>query len=673
MTTRALLGIAASTLLVVTPAIFAHGGTYRGPGDTVPANPGGGGGKTPGPSGPTTPGPSGPTTPGPSGPTTPGPQGPVTGPTTGGGGGGPSRGPVTGPGMDIGDDLSKWQFWWEFNKDPFIKLKRAIFSTAITTGSDEFFVGKNKKSDAEDMLRPSQKEIATKVVPKLIQALETLNQRDITSSCLVALAKIGMEEDKILPLMKAKLPESDQEVSETAALAMGILASPKAVNDLIALLADGPAGRELCRRGNGVPFRTRSFAAYGLGLIAYANADIDLKEKIFDALKSIVEADRVSIRDLRIAAVNGMRLLRINPADGEKAEKLLNKTLDTLMAFYNAKKPNEEQSQAHVPVAIAKLLGKELDTKDVYKKRWVADLNEGKKSDWIRQSCALALGVMAKTDDEEYSKALQTYFSKGRDFQAKYFSLISLGLIGGEKNRTFLLQMVEDGKKLDKAWAALSLGVMNYHLREADKNAEIDTAAGALICKQLGENKNPEVLGGLAIALGLLKYSKGADDVLGVLRKNVKEDELAGYCCLALGLMEHRDAKAEIKTIVEESLRRPERLKQAAIGLGLLGDQNAAEVLIKFLRENTSLAAVSAVAGALGFIGYQRSLDPLTEMLFNKELTDIARAFAAVALGIVADKEEFPWNSKIAANLNYRANTETLTDKNSGTGILDIL
>jgi HEAT repeat protein len=672
MTTRALIVVAASTLLVVTPVTLAHGGTYRGPGDTVPANPGGGGGKTPNPGSPTTPTPGSPSTP--TGPTTPGGTGGQRGsPITNPGSPGPSRGGRTG-GDSLEPDLCQWQFWWEFNKDPFIKLKRAIYGSGrIVTGSDECYFTRGKKSDAEDLLRPGQKDIATKVVPKLIQALETVNQRDITSSCLVALARIGMEEDRILPLMRARLSESDQEISETAALAMGILASPKAVNDLIALVTDGPAGRELCKRRNEVPFRTRSFAAYGLGLIAHANADIDLKEKIFDALKSIVEADKVSIRDLRIAAINGMRLLRINPTDGEKAEKLLNRTLDTLMAFYNARKPNEEQSQAHVPVAIARLLGKELDQKDVYKERWMTDLNEGKKSDWIRQSCALALGVMARAADDKYSKALQIYFDKGRDQQARYFSVMALGLIGGEKNRTFLLRMVEDGKKIDKAWAALSLGVMNHQLCETDKNAEIDSAAGALICKQLGENKNPEVQGGLAIALGLLKYTKGADEVLAVLRNNVKEDELAGYCCLALGLMGHRDARDEIKSVVEESLRRPERLKQAAIGLGLLGDQSAGEVLIKFLRENNSLAAVSAVAGALGFIGDQRSLDPLNEMLFNKDLTDVARAFAAVALGIVADKEEFPWNSKIAANLNYRANTETLTDKAAGTGILDIL
>ena len=71
--------------------------------------------------------------------------------------------------------------------------------------------------------------------------------------------------------------------------------------------------------------------------------------------------------------------------------------------------------------------------------------------------------------------------------------------------------------------------------------------------------------------------------------------------------------------------------------------------------------------------GDHRSIDPLVTMLQNDGLTERARGFAAVALGIVADKEDLPWNSKIGVDLNYRASTSTLTDQSSGTGILDIL
>ena len=59
-------------------------------------------------------------------------------------------------------------------------------------------------------------------------------------------------------------------------------------------------------------------------------------------------------------------------------------------------------------------------------------------------------------------------------------------------------------------------------------------------------------------------------------------------------------------------------------------------------------------------------------MLENGELSKSARGFAAVALGIIADREPLPWNSKIAVNLNYTAATVTLNDT-SGTGILNIL
>ena len=55
----------------------------------------------------------------------------------------------------------------------------------------------------------------------------------------------------------------------------------------------------------------------------------------------------------------------------------------------------------------------------------------------------------------------------------------------------------------------------------------------------------------------------------------------------------------------------------------------------------------------------------------NESITPLSRAFAAVALGGVADKEPLRWNSKIAVDMNYRAAVETLTNRQSG--VLDIL
>ena len=82
-------------------------------------------------------------------------------------------------------------------------------------------------------------------------------------------------------------------------------------------------------------------------------------------------------------------------------------------------------------------------------------------------------------------------------------------------------------------------------------------------------------------------------------------------------------------------------------------------------------AKLSAIASAIGFIGDKRSIQPLTKLLFDDQLGELSRAFAAVALGGIADKEDLPWNSKIGSNTNYRAAVETLTNRQ--TGVLDIL
>jgi len=86
------------------------------------------------------------------------------------------------------------------------------------------------------------------------------------------------------------------------------------------------------------------------------------------------------------------------------------------------------------------------------------------------------------------------------------------------------------------------------------------------------------------------------------------------------------------------------------------------------------LSVLSATATALGFIGDHCSVNPFVDLLGNeRDLTPLGRAFSAVALGLVADKEMLPWNSKIGQDINYRAAVSTLSDTSGGTGILDIL
>jgi HEAT repeat protein len=670
-----LSSFALASALATAPDLYAHGGQYRGPGDVVPPNPGGGRGSGPGAAGPNTPGPAGPNTPGPAGPSTPGPSGPATG------GPAPSAGPSaasTGPrGSAIGDDLTRWSFWWEFNKDPFIRLKDAVHAGGITTGSDDFYLGGARREEASDTLKPAKTTIINEILPALKQALESTTDRDITSSCIVALAKIGEDHPsfKVLPLFEQRLKERDQEIRETAALAMGISQMPEALPNLLHLVKDNQEGRTLTGRGE-VDFRTRAFAAYGAGLVAFASSNTDLKRSTFDALKEMLNSSNE--RNIKVAAINAIRLIRTNPEAGEKEQKLRDDMIDTLWSYYTKELgQGDQQIQAHVPTAIATIIGRGGDTKGTYKERLAGELEEkfGKRNNTIYQSAAMALGQLCTTskEDQKYSKLLDKYAGDGREPQARYFAIMALADIGGNDNRNLLLKRLEKGKDQDRSWAAISLGVLAFDAaKAAGKGATADATIGRALHEVLTSEKNDEVLSASAVALGLCKYTEAADDLRKLLEKYKKRDDFAGYISIGLALMNDTSAKEIIREIVKTAVRRPDLLKQSAIALGKMGDKQVAKDLTELLAApDKNVAKLSAIASALGYIGDKRSIAPLKGMLFDQSITELSRAFAAVALGGIADKEDLPWNSKIAVDLNYRAAVETLTNQNSG--ILDIL
>jgi HEAT repeat protein len=680
---RALSLAVAGALVAFTAPVFAHGGQYRGPGDTVPPNPGGGGGgRTPTPGGPTTPGPGGPTTPNPTGPGTGGPTTPPPPPSTGGGG--RQAGPTTGAvGMVISDDLTQWQFWWEFNKDPYLQLKSAIHQGAITSGSDDFELGRARKAEARSTLKPSDSDRQTVMIPALLKALEDpSSNRDIVSSCMIALAKIGssadptMFKEQILPVFKKFLPDQDQEKRETAALAMGIAALPEAVPDLIELAKDSQGGRKLCERPQGVDYRTRAFAAYGLGLIAYRNNDPELKAKVFETMKGILDDKEESRRDMQVAALQAIRLLRPDPS--QQAGQELQKRLVEYCLAYLANDDVYDQIRSHALSAMGKLLERGGDEKlveqVVNKCMEVLENKRRKFKKWTQQSAVQSLGLLANEENSKAVKLLERYAKDGKDAQAQNFAAIALGEIGGKDAREFLYKQLRSNsvQKMFKPWIALGLAVRDFNLRQNDNSYDGDRTIGDEIVKQLRANRNALYAAGYAIALGMMQYRDAGDILLDRLVEVKNQDEPAGYFMVGLGLMRYMDSTTEIRTIVQNSSRREKLLTQGSIALGLLGDKAIAEELVRKMEEQGTVAVMSALAQALGFIGDRRSIDPLVEILGNKGLKDIPRAFAAVALGLVGDKEDLPWNSKVAVNANYRANVETLTSS-SGTGILDIL
>ena len=644
----ALLSILVALACVVPTQASAHGGTYKGPGDVVPPGGGGPGPSTPGPTGPITPGPSGPTTPGPSGPTTPGPSGPTTG--------GPIvRGPTTGGAMISGPDLSRWEFWWGFNQDPFLQLKAHIHSDRPVTGDSNFWMGRGEKVLARDTLKPSKQQIENEIVPALLTILTSEKDVDIISSTLIALGKTGWKPSAVAPLMVEKLASRNQEISETAAVSLGILGDPIAIDVLVHLLNNTKEGAELCGRDR-VHFRTRAFAAYGLGLIGRKAEDVETKTRVRKVLLEVVETDKSPNRDSRVASVIAWGLV-----EGEDVR------VDPALMLLLDDEDGDQWTRAQVPIAIARVRDKEKIP------ALVKFVRSKKTNVFVRQSSVLALGQLVdeETDQDlrkEVVEVLQTSFKKGSRNEVKNFAAIALGRIGGKDCQDFLLRELVRGKEMYKPWVAMGLGVMCWEMTERGETPPRIIAEK--VREQLEEVRNPSYLGAFGLSLGL-GHDQGSRDLLKKKLLALNDDDARGYLSLGLGLMDARATLDTIQKLVRDSKRRPHLLQQAAIGLGLLGDKTVVPVLIDMLSESSSVGVQAACAGALGFIGDSRSVTPLVRLMEDTEKTELARGFAAVALGIVADKDALPWNTPIKVGMNYLSSVGTLTGE--GAGILDIL
>jgi HEAT repeat protein len=620
----------------------------------------------------------------------------------------PAGGPRTPSSLDLLGggltDPAHWSHWWAFNREPYLDLKAALERGGLLTGEDSFFLGQLDRAQARDTLLPTTTQVREVVVPALLRALEGETNNDVVTGCLIALARIGpgKDEERNLEVQEAiagRLTSGNQEISETAALSLGILAHPGAVPLLTALARDTEAGRKAIDRSV-VGTRTRAFAAYGLGVVGgrLPTRGEGLRRSIVETLVEVIESDRTSTRDLGVACLTSIGLVpldaeRANPAAPDEAGIASREAQVDWLLAYLADENHDQRLRAHAPTAIARLIrpggehelhaAKLEELKASAAPAMLAVIGVGSKSEnELRQSCAQALGCLGDNDADDLDvgirKALVRVPEATVDQQARSFALIALAQLGGRSGNgpegpgvaeveAHLLGVLSRGKGTERPWAALALGVLGRELGEEAASRDVARA----LRLRIAEERTPDRVGAHALGAGLLADREAVPLLLerfAVLR----DDKARGDVAVALGMIGEREAVGPIEEVVRASAYRPELLQSGAIALGLLGDKEAVPLLVDQLRRARSLASQAALASALGRIGDGRSIAPLVEMLEAEGLTPTSRAFAAVALGIVADSEPLPWNSRLAVNVNYRAGTGTLVNP-QGTGVLNIL
>lgn len=688
--------LAACALSLLAGPIRAHGGAYRGPGgpgDSVPA------GTTASPSSSSTG--TGTTSGGTAAPA--GPGGQASGPSTPV----PQPSPSAGAAASAGPDGTRWQTWWGFNKDAYLGLRARVGSGGLLAGSDVAFLP--RREPTQDELQPTQQDIHAKVKPALRAALATERQNDVLSGLIVALAKLGDRpgETEVAGWIAPFLAHPNQELAETAAVALGILGNERELDFLRAILhGDAEALRARGAALEGPPSeRTRAFAAFGLGLVGYRSSGSP-RERAVEALVGWMqrESARASQAEVPVACITALGLIALpsdplvaippnvsSPARVTSIEEQLQ-----WLAWTLERRDLSPRVRAHVPVAMARLMRVEgaasAAARTLAVERIAARLaREFDESAEVRLGCVIALGLVGNSGgralDVRVREHLRNVHETLRDAQAGHFALIALAQVsarpgsgttplaalefGRDGTRPFLLERISSASSSTRCYAALALGVLERGAADAGAAQSGDVLM--VLRKSLEDARSPDEVGAFALALGLAQDPAS----IATLRKqldSVSDVEARGHVAVALGLVGDRASIQRIQEIVAKSKYRPDLLRNAALALGLLGDKELVPQLVYMLRNATGLAARAAIASALGLIGDRRSLEPLLAMLGDREnCTDLARAFAAVALGMCCDKELLPWNAKLAADSNYRASTATLYSPDTGTGILDIL
>ncbi|MCB9899147.1 MAG: HEAT repeat domain-containing protein [Planctomycetes bacterium] len=641
-----------TTLLVlalVTGPALAHGGQYKGPSDAGSASGNSGGTVAP----PTNPG----------GAAAPGPGAAASGgatsaPTRSGSGrtarGGSNRGAVT-----SGGDLSEaskgyeiWEFWWENNKDRFLNLKDRLVKQTNVSGSPGMLSGRGTRKTAQSSRRPDAAMINTEVIPALLDLIKTSDDSDILDSAVLALARTGREDmaDTIVQAAMPLLGNRELSVQSSATLSLGVLGSGKAGQALQDILRDDSSGRRLTN--GSANWLTRAFAALSLGLIA--------DEDSVNALTNIVESLPDSDKDIKVCAIVGLGLIGSDHPNAATVRDFLVKQLGD--------RKLDPLIKSYIPTSLGKLgdpaaVGPLVDT---FKDRDADNL--------VLQSTAIGLGLLAGMDQPDVVNLLIDYVKEGKDEQTRHYCIIALAQIGARDENFEAHKDLHDevidllGKEIQKkgksdahrSWAALAGAI--YSRGQEDQQPTFIERIEAAYKKE----SDPSFKSAFAVALGLLNDQGSAKMIFEDFNSR-QEQDFRGYAAVALGFLQYTESADAMRGLVQNKTTTPTLRLQVATGLGLMSDTQAVPVLIETLDKANTLGVSSAVAKALGLIGDRDSIQPLKNIATNDSVQKITRAFACVALGIVGEKTDQPWNAAISANNNYRAQVPSIQE------VLDIL
>jgi HEAT repeat protein len=680
----AALPVAAQQVKPVEGTPPGKGSGYRGPGDTVP-DPGSG----PPPSNPTRPrqppavptGPSSPTYPAVANPLSPSSLAGITATPSA-----PST-PASRPSVEIPDS---WQFWWHYNR--WAHLDAGIAISSSDTGG--FYLGRGEKADPSPRLHASPAQIRDIAQPSLIRALDHGGTKELEIYALQAWAKLRkVPADEELGSFESKLPRfltsGDEFISEKAVLSLGVRGEERFVPWLADILGDTPEGRSLVGRST-IGYRTRAFAAYGLGLIGERTKDPIVRAAIYDTLVRALWVERPEVQAAACLALGMARL----PTSGEyvagggdyfEGRTLTDQVLELVQFFEDDEQSFVARSQA--PPALARLLRGAAESLRWRVARSMLDaLTHSKEMREVQAAAVIALGVLgnaggSELDSEILRELERVALRSAADPSIRHFALIALAEAGSrpgegetpfaalDATRKTLLAHLLRSRGSTQAWTALALGLLEEDA--AERGMAPAPESGKALRSVFEHSRSAEVAGAIAIALGLLE-DREAEPLLVERMQTAGEEQVRAYSALGLGLIGGPNSIGPIRSLLLASRQQAFVIENAAIALSLLGDQQIGSELFELLRDAASPKVQASVASALGWIQDPRPLSRLCDHLLDTRKSDIGRAWTAVAIGRICDDDDDHWIGRLSSNIPYDVELPTLIDVEFQAGLLDL-
>ena len=553
-----------------------------------------------------------------------GPQ-PPSQPSRGPGTGGPSLGPSTRPRGRASGGEATWRIWWELNREYVVGLRGLLRQRVTLTGPESGRV-------RADPLGPRREE----VILALRKVAARGSGRQLRAAALVALGRVGDEDDARLCVSLLRDDRQPRDVREGAAVALGIRPpfempeTRRNVATYLAYVLENPSVLPARARGLAIlamGMRARSDPMLRMQLVGYVTGRLPDGEEAANAAYACgLTGDAMVVPELLRAARKGS-LAGTRLSDAERS--LAVQSLALL-------------GDPHV-----------LDTA-------VRVLRSRRAGLETRRGAALAVGRILREQELDAataaaaSQALRQVFQKSNDSPLRGFCAVGLGGARHPAAIGLLRNAIDRGGNTEvKPYCALALGLAARTL-DHDEGRKIR----AFLLEELRKARQLEVTASLTIALGLAKAHEATDLLLERLSEQGTTAPSRAAAAQALGLMgTARPEAVAALTRVAQRERSGQLLEDAVLALGLMGQRAVAKDLVALLPKAGSSQTQGRIILALSYLNHSDAVQPLLKVLNDPRQAPLGREFAAVALGLLGDRRDEDVLFKLDAHFNFFSGT----------------